>query len=420
MHKFFDIKIEDKIGIWDFNVRSKRVSWNTVMYRLHDTSTQAFNDSFVAWVSMIHPDDRESFESAFFNFSDTCRSSEFEFRLALPIELTRRLKLISHITYDQFAKPERITGICFDLDDHEAIESKCSTMYTVVEQNPLSIMITDANTIIKYVNPSFSKLTGYSSNELLGKKPTLLKSGQTPKQTYQQMWSALLKGATWSGQLVNRKKNGAIYYEKVHMAPIKNKAGLITHFVSIKLDITKEKKNHEQLTSMAHYDSLTGLCNRLFFFEKLQYAITVAKREKEKIALLFLDLDKFKPINDSYGHAMGDKVLREIALRLKSITRESDCVGRIGGDEFVIFLPKIQSTQQVLTICEKIKCRLSEPILIHNNPISIACCIGIALYPDHGNSINSLSQNADSAMYEAKAIGGNTITMFNNRIIISP
>lgn len=414
MNKFFEIKIEDKIGIWDLNVTSERVCWNNVMYQLHDTSTNVFNESLFVWMSMIHPEDKENFESAFSNLSGNHQSTEIEFRVALPNGLVRRLKLISHVTLDQFEKPERVTGICFDLGDQETIESQCSTMYTVVEQNPLSIMITDANTVIKYVNPSFSKLTGYSSDELLGKKPTLLKSGQTPKQTYQEMWATLLKGNSWSGQLVNRKKSGTIYYEKVHMAPIKNKAGLTTHFVSIKLDITQEKKSHDQLTSMAHFDSLTGLCNRLFFYEKLQYAVTLAKRENEKIALLFLDLDKFKPINDAYGHSVGDKVLREVALRLKSAVRESDCVGRIGGDEFVIFLPKVQSKHQVLNICEKIKNKLNKPILIHNNPISVECCIGVALYPDHGESVKLLSQNADSAMYEAKATGGNIIRLFSN------
>ncbi|MFI4940714.1 MAG: diguanylate cyclase domain-containing protein [Burkholderiales bacterium] len=283
---------------------------------------------------------------------------------------------------------------------------------TAIDQSPTSVLITGADTVIQYVNPSFTKVTGYSSDEAIGQTPKFMQSGLTKVATYQQMWGQLTRGEQWTGELLNRRKSGEIYWEEVHIAPVKDAQGHTTHYVAVKLDITERKEAHDRLAHMAYHDKLTNLPNRTLFFERVAQGLALARRHKTRLALMFIDLDKFKEINDTDGHAVGDLVLQEVANRMSDCLRDSDTVGRIGGDEFVVLLPDAGSEESSIIVANKINAALNRPFVVADKECFISSSIGIALYPEHGSGEIELIKKADLAMYHAKVGGGDNVKVF--------
>jgi diguanylate cyclase (GGDEF)-like protein/PAS domain S-box-containing protein len=298
------------------------------------------------------------------------------------------------------------------LSDLQQANGRLAVLSTAIEQSPASVVITGPNTVIQYVNPAFVKITGYSVAEAIGQTPRMLKSGLTEPATFREMWSHLQGGEPWSGELINRRKSGEVYWEEAHVAPIKDRTGQTTHYVAVKLDITERKHAHQQLDYLAHHDALTHLPNRLLFFERVAQTLTLAKRNRTKFALLLIDLDQFKPINDTHGHAVGDLVLLETAKRLSGSVRESDTVGRIGGDEFVVLLPHIGSADHATIVANKIRQALKQPLTVAETTLFISSSIGIAVYPEHGQDQLALTTHADGAMYAAKASGRDNVKVF--------
>ncbi|MEQ1915560.1 MAG: diguanylate cyclase, partial [Gallionella sp.] len=419
-----------------------------------------------------------------------------------------------------------------------ATESKLRTLYTAMEQSPISVVITSIDANIEYVNPRFSEVTGYSSKEAIGRNPRILQSSQTPNETFVELWGKLTSGQPWHGELINKRKNGEIYWEDAHIAPVKDMSGKITHYVAAKVDITERKRieelnkqseerlhfilenspiavritsmrthavifaNHsyneligmtpeavigidpriyyaqqhdyeyvleqlgrgrritnrlmelsipslgnmtkwalasylqleyngeaavlgwfyditdrkameEQVQRLAQYDPLTDLPNRRLFSDRLQQALALAERDRTRLAVMFLDLDRFKPINDKYGHAMGDVVLKEVATRIQSSLRASDTLARIGGDEFVVLLPNVSSVHDVVGVAEKVREVLNQPFIVDGQVMSLSSSAGIALYPEHGDTEQSLVRNADTAMYYAKEDGRNNVQVYH-------
>src|SRR6185369_13781393 len=234
-------------------------------------------------------------------------------------------------------------------------EDALRSLSVAVEQSPVSVVITDTRGIISYVNPRFTQDTGYSSEEAIGRSPAILKSALTEKHVYRELWDTLTKGQKWSGEFVNRRKNGDLFQEEAHIAPVFDAAGVITQYVAVKLDITERKKAEERITHLAQHDALTDLPNRPLFSDRLEQAVALARRDDTNLALMFLDLDGFKPVNDTFGHAVGDLLLKEASRRMRECVRASDTVGRIGGDEFVVLLHKIEDEDDALTVAEKIR-----------------------------------------------------------------
>lgn len=424
-----------------------------------------------------------------------------------------------------------------DITQHKQAEDKLRTLYAAIEQSPLSVVIADVNANIEYVNPHFSAATGYARAEIIGKNPRLLKSGLTPPQTYQALWHKLTNGEIWQGELINKRKNGEIYWEEAHISPVKDANGITTHYVAAKMDITARKKNEAELAQseerfrfilenspiavritnmatcqvvfanqryaeliavaadqviginpkcyyahpqdyeeiiarlsrgervnnklielhipgkhtvtkwtlasylqlefqhetavlgwfydisdrramemnirhLAHYDPLTDLPNRTLFTDRLQQALAIAKRDKTHLALMFIDLDKFKPINDRHGHHVGDLILKEVALRILTCLRESDTVARIGGDEFVVLLPNIETDDDALSVAEKIRYSLNQNFQQGDHTLNISSSTGIAIYPEHAQDEKQLIRNADTAMYYAKAAGRDNVKLY--------
>lgn len=280
-------------------------------------------------------------------------------------------------------------------------------MGKVFENAHEGVIITAPDTTIISVNRAFTEVTGYQPEEVIGQKPDILRSNQQDSAFYQRMWEELKLSGQWQGEIWNRNRQGDIYLEWLSIAAVRDEQGNISHYIGIFSDITSEKENEERLHYLAHYDQLTNLPNRILFTDRLKHALAMARRARNQVAVMFLDLDGFKTINDSLGHTTGDKLLRLVAERLTDCLRESDTVARFGGDEFTIVLPAIDDEESVAKIARKITEEVARPYLINSHPASVTTSIGISLYPADGQQAHTLIQKADKAMYHAKRHGKN-------------
>ncbi|MEY4593115.1 MAG: hypothetical protein RIR18_2010 [Pseudomonadota bacterium] len=267
------------------------------------------------------------------------------------------------------------------------------------------VVVTNQNGLIEYVNPAFTQITGYSAQEAIGKTSAVLKSGLQLPTLYSQMWSTILSGATWRGELVNRRKDGSLFNDLLTVSPVLGKNGAIQRFIAVHHDISQRKMLEEELSQLAHFDHLTCLPNRALFLDRLGRAMSESRRDQHRFAVFFVDLDGFKSINDAFGHRVGDGVLEEIAKRLMSCIRESDTVARFGGDEFACLLKSVSRQEAITVVAEKIVKIVAKPIEVDKLECCVGASIGVAIYPDDGVDAESLMHSADLAMYEAKRLG---------------
>jgi diguanylate cyclase (GGDEF)-like protein/PAS domain S-box-containing protein len=280
-------------------------------------------------------------------------------------------------------------------------------MLKVFENASEGVIITDPKTHILNINDAFTQVTGYSADEVIGQRPSLLYSGRQDDDFYHRMWQQLTETGHWEGEIWNRRKNGDIYLEWLSIAAVNDEDGNVTHYVGIFSDITQAKENEHQLRYLAHYDQLTRLPNRTLFQDRLRQALAMARRDGLQVAVLFLDLDGFKEVNDALGHGAGDELLRQVALRLQGTLRESDTVSRFGGDEFTIVLSDVRGRDAVARIAGKLVESVARPYDLGGETAHVTTSLGISLYPDMTRSSEELIHQADSAMYHAKNHGKN-------------
>ena len=288
-------------------------------------------------------------------------------------------------------------------------------MGKIFENAEEGVIITDKNANILNVNPAFCKVTGYSRGEVLGQNPRLLHSGRQDKAFYEVLWDELLHSNRWEGEIWNRRKDGKVYPEWLSITAVMDDAGEVSHYVAIFSDISSQKDSEERLYYLAHYDNLSKLPNRLAFHDRLRQAISRAKRNHKEVAVMFLDLDGFKQVNDTLGHNAGDEVIREVALRLGAAMRETDTIARFGGDEFTILLAEVSAHEGVEIAAQKIIEAVAEPIVIEDSRAWVTTSIGISLYPQDGEDIDTLIRQADMAMYAAKESGKNKYLFYDKK-----
>lgn len=272
-------------------------------------------------------------------------------------------------------------------------------------------MVTDSSGNIVAINQAFTKVTGYKSKEILGKNPRILQSGRQSNEFYKKFWKALIEKGCWQGELWNRRKDGEVYLQWANISSI-NDDGQV-HYVAIFSDITTVKSEEKKLRKMAYYDHLTSLPNRLLLCERLEHAILAAKRHQSMVAVLFIDLDNFKTINDTLGHDIGDQFLQSVAMKMANSVRENDTVARIGGDEFVIILEDIKEARHCELVAYKIITSVSE-VIVKN--IQAGASVGISVGPMDGYDAQSLLKKADIAMYKAKCSGKNNFAFYEKDI----
>ena len=295
-------------------------------------------------------------------------------------------------------------------------EERVRTLSLAIEQSPVSVVITNEKGVIEYVNPKFEEVTGFTCSEAVGRNLNFTVMEQSREGLFQELWRTVCGGSSWHGELCNMRKDGEIFWEYANVSPLKDSLGIITNYIAVKEDITVRRGYEEQLLKQAHYDDLTGLANRALMLDRLNVAIKTAIRNNEQAALLCIDLDGFKNINDTVGHTVGDVLLCEAAGRLSSCVRDCDTLARMGGDEFIIIWPQVEDDMAVKHVAERILRVFEKPFMIGNNEHLVTASIGIVLFPADGNEHQVLLRNADLAMYKAKDLGRNRYQFFTEEI----
>ncbi|MFC1749232.1 EAL domain-containing protein [Pseudomonadota bacterium] len=309
-----------------------------------------------------------------------------------------------------------IRGSIIDIRERQRSEEHMRKLSRALQQTADSILITDKHGFIEYVNPAFEKTTGYKCKEIIGQTPALLKSNKHDRSYYEELWDTITAGKVFSDVITNRKKNGSYYHEEKKITPLKDDNNNITHFIATGRDITERIHTQERLHYLAHHDVLTDLPNRSGFSERLHTETSRALRNNKKVAVLFADLDRFKIINDTLGHDVGDQVLKTAADRLANSLRSSDTVARLGGDEFAIILTDITSTNKIAKIASKILQEISKPMYIDEQELFISSSIGITIFPDDSHDVSVLTKHSDIAMYRAKKQGRNNYQFFSEEM----
>ena len=284
--------------------------------------------------------------------------------------------------------------------------------HKVIDASMDGIMITDQHGFIQSVNPSFTKLTGFSQEEAVGQTLRLLSSGLHTADFYRRMWQILLEQGHWQGEIWNKRKNGELYPQWLSITAIRAEDGQITQYASIFSDITERKQQEEKIHQLAYVDELTGLANRRMFFDRLQLALANAHRHQHTLAVMFLDLDLFKRINDTLGHLAGDQALKEVAKRLQATVREGESVARIGGDEFTILIPEVSCVKSLERLAQRLISQFERPVQLLEQEFFLTTSIGISVYPKDGHNAELLVKHADVAMYQAKSAGRNQYSFY--------
>lgn len=317
------------------------------------------------------------------------------------------------IMHDADGNPCGILGITRDITEQRRIREALTTRSVAIEAAAEAVVIAAPDGTIEYVNPAFTQMTGFQADEVIGQRPSILKSGHQGADFYHQLWSTITNGRIWRGEIINRRKDGSLYTEIMAIAPVRDSQGNIAHYVAIKHDISARKELEARLEHLAHFDVLTNLPNRPLFFDRLERAIAGARRTGGAVGLLFLDLDGFKEVNDTCGHDIGDQLLREVGQRLQTCIRESDTVARMGGDEFTVILRNISAPINAEAVAGKIIGSLCTPFHLAGHEFHIGASIGISLYPLHADSLESLVSYADQAMYAVKRKGKNNYAVYS-------
>ncbi len=328
-----------------------------------------------------------------------------------PIEASlSRVSVSGHSYYTAFVR---------DITKRVQVQKDLTLAAKVIENSSEGVIITDASARIIAINDAFTKITGYTEEETLGQNPSLLKSGRHTDAFYENMWTTLRGRGFWRGEIWNRRKDGEVYPEWLTISAIKNDEGEVTNYMAIFIDITARVQNEALLRYLATHDPLTNLPNRDLFRDRLRRALVRAQRHKTQVGVLLLDLDDFKAINDTYGHAFGDLVLQEVAERLTNSFRESDTVARLGGDEFTVILEDISAVVDVQTVIRKLLSITETPIHLNGHSAAVGLSIGVSMYPEDGLDPEILLNKADAAMYRAKESGKNAFR-FSKGLRIQP
>ena len=303
-----------------------------------------------------------------------------------------------------------------DITERKKNELKQRLASSVFVNSQEAIMVSDANNRIIDINPAFTRLTGYTIEDVLGEDPKLLSSGEHDEQFFSEMWDTIKNEGKWRGEIWNKRKSGELYPELLSIVAVKDDKGKLQHYVGAFTDITKIKQHEADLDRIAHYDVLTSVPNRRLLDDRLAQAIANADRRGSNLAVCYLDLDGFKPINDEYGHEAGDLVLVEIANRMQRMLRAADTIARLGGDEFVLLWNDIGSKADCVRALDRVMDTISEPMQLGDDEVSVSASIGVTLYPDDKVDADSLLRHADHAMYSAKQLGKNCYQIFDTKL----
>ncbi len=400
------------MGSWELELMSNRLSWSDEVFRIFEIDPSRFGASYEAFLAAIHPDDRERVNQAYTESLRSHGSYDLVHRLLLADGQVKWVHERCATHYAEDGSPLRSIGTVQDVTAQRESDESLRLAATVFDSSLNGILITSPEGAILRVNQAFSEITGYSAEEALGRTPRLLKSEQHDAAFYQTMWEALDRTGSWQGEIWDRHRDGHVIPMWQSITAVLDAQGEVSHYIGIFFDITEQKRAAEHIDRLAHYDALTDLPNRLLFNERCTHALERARREGGKVALLFLDLDHFKHVNDSLGHPVGDALLQAVAQRLKQQLREEDTVARLGGDEFVVILEEVAAAADTEWVARKLLEAFTEVFPVRGHDLSLGISIGISMYPNDGEDVTSLVKNADIALYRAKEHGRGNFQFF--------
>lgn len=401
-------------GVWDWNPQTDEALFSKRWKEMLGYAEDEFPDNGAAWIEHLHPADRDRVISTIrdylagmtplyvVEFRMRCKDGSWKWILARGMLVSR----------DADGRPLRLLGTHADISERKQTENAMRLHASVFDSAWEGIVITDAEGNIVSVNSTFTEVTGYTADELIGKNPRLLRSDRQDADFYRKMWESIRTDQHWRGEIWNRKKSGELYAEILSISAVRNQLGELTNYIGTFSDITALKNTQSHLERLANFDTLTRLPNRRLFQDRLEQEMKKTLRNQSRAALILLDLDNFKEVNDTLGHDKGDLLLVEAAQRIQICVRESDTVARLGGDEFAIVLPQIESTGNAERIALQVIKHLALPFQLGAEQTYISASIGITFYPDDADSSETLLKNADQAMYQSKSRGKNQASYF--------
>ncbi len=400
--------------IWLADMENGRIVYVSPAYEQvwQQTCASLYADP-ATFLNRIHADDRERVVNEIRAAYESGQPFRQEFRVVRPDgsicwAVNRGVPVIP-----QSGRSTRYVGVAIDATQRHDAEEKLRQAATVFESSREGVMITDLDGHILATNKAFTDISGFTEAESLGQNPSLQRSGRHGRDFYQAMWASLSTSGQWQGEIWNRRKNGEIYPAWLSISTVLDKEGASTHYVGVFSDISQIKRSEEQLVRLAHYDPLTNLPNRLLLHSQLEHALGHAERTLQHVAVLFIDLDFFKTVNDSLGHIVGDQLLIDVTHRLRARVREEDSLGRFGGDEFLLLLETIAGPDEAAVVARDILTILAAPFKLGNSKEAfISASIGISVYPEDGTSADDLLRDADTAMHQAKKLGRNRFCFY--------
>lgn len=405
-----------RLGSWEINLATKQVTCSDELFRIFEIPPAIGGKPYDEFFAQIHPEDREMVDMKLNAVLTERRPGSIRHRLQLPNGRVKHVLESCEIHVGSDGEPDRLIGTSLDVTREQEAAAQMQLLASAVQFSGEAILITDADNKIITVNPAFTRLTGYSAEEAVGQNPRFLSAGRTTKDEYQWMWHDIIERGFWQGEIWDRRKDGATYPKWMSISVIRDEGGKVRYYVAHFTDVTSEREAEERLHHIAHHDVLTGLLNRLGLKGHLDQALAAARRNGSRVAVMFIDLDRFKVINDTLGHHMGDELLVEVAHRLREAVRDSDVVARLGGDEFVIMLTGVEHTSAVATVAEKLVLNIADPYRIGGHDVYTSPSIGISIFPTDGDNEETLMKNADAAMYHAKSAGRNNFQFFNPKM----
>ncbi|OIR06554.1 cyclic di-GMP phosphodiesterase Gmr [mine drainage metagenome] len=383
-------------------------------------SPQEFIDTPEFWLHLIHPEDVERVLKALeqSRFEKTAFSSEY--RMKTQLGEWRHFHDKSEVVRDSHGQALYVQGMLLDITERKHAEHELRVAATAFESQD-AMVITDENQIILKINHAFTTVTGYSLEEAIGKTPAMLKAGLQDATFYKLMWESLGRDHYWQGEIWDRRKDGEVYPERLSITAVIGDNGKVTNYVASFTDITQNKKAEETIHNLAFYDALTGLPNRKLLLDRLKHALLSSSRKKCQGAMLFINLDDFKTLNDTRGHDIGDLLLIEVAQRIQSCIHIDDTLARLGSDEFAVLLDTLSTAQeqaalQAAAIAERIHKAIQQPFTLDGKIYYCKSCIGISLFHDHETSFEELLKRTDAALSQAKENGPDKIHFFDSHM----
>ncbi|WP_244186390.1 bifunctional diguanylate cyclase/phosphodiesterase [Pseudoalteromonas tetraodonis] len=400
------------IATWEWDIKTNIIRFSEHGIRLITGNVKQLEMTKNEYLASIHPNDRANIVSDINQCIDAAKEYNVDHRIITKRGNVRWFNTKGTLVRDNSGSAITMLGVSVDITERKLFEEKLHLSSRVFRDTHEGIIITNADKVIVDVNPAFCHITGYSHDEVIGRNPSFLNSGKQTESFYKNIWKQLSLYGHWQGEVWNCKKDGELYAELLNISVLKDDNN-VTFYLGIFTDITQAKRQQEQLSRIAHYDLLTNLPNRVLLADRLSQTMLQCRRHNNSLAVVFLDLDGFKHVNDSHGHDIGDKLLIALSIRLKDALREGDSLARIGGDEFVAVLTNLGSVADCVPVLERLLAAAAKPVTVNDIVLNVSASIGVTIYPEDNLDAEQLMRHADQAMYIAKQMGKNRYHLFD-------